>query len=183
MDSFCAIRTDYKDVVLWNESMEGNPKLIRISQRLAGALGNKVSIEAAILCAQRGGNPETLIEPATPPAPEPPAPPAPPAGVNLDAPTEEAGEAPKEETAQPPDEATATDAPPENDGAEEEVHHSIFNSFTLPDNGKDIMKANLESLTFQELRCRAKVSGASYSGRSNKEDLIAAIRVAEAKGK
>ena len=178
MDSFCAIRTDYKDIVLWNESMEGNPKLIRISQRLAGALGNKVSIDTAILCAQRGGNPESLIEPAAAPANEPPAPPAAPENVNVDAPielpaqTEGAGATPEENA----------DTPPEEDaGDAEDGHRSIFNSFTLPANGKDIMKADLESLTFSELRSRAKVSGASYSGRSTKDDLIAAIRIAEAK--
>ena len=174
MDSFCAIRTDYKDVVLWNESMEGNPKLIRISQRLAGALGNKVSIETAILCAQRGGDPESLLDNPAPPADEPPAnePPAPPEGVNLDAPPEEAEE-----------QTTETELPPTPEEAEDagEVHHSIFNSFTLPANGKDIMTADLSTLTFSELRSRAKVSGASYSGRSTKDDLIAAIRIAEAK--
>lgn len=140
--TFSAIRTKHKDIVEWRDWMASDPSFVKISTRVATAIGGDVTMDAVMLCVQRGGDPEILLEGKAVKEPEPA-----PAVIDEDA-------TPNEE--------------PELE----------LKGFTVPA-GKDILHADLTTLTFVELRNRAKAVGASYNGRMNKEELIAAITAKE----
>ena len=143
MSCYGAIRTEYKDIVPWNESMASNPKRAKISLALELEIENgRIPIEDAINVYVRGGDPEILLEGKAVNEPEP------------------------------------APAVPDDDATPDEEQDLELKGFIVPA-GKDILHADLTTLTFVELRNRAKAVGASYNGRMNKEELIAAITAKE----
>ena len=81
---------------------------VLISDKVAAAVfAHKLRMEDVIVCVQRNGNPEMLLNPPAPPAP-PPAPSAPPAPpAPLEVPAEAPAEAPVETVTIPTDEPPA----------------------------------------------------------------------------
>lgn len=104
--SFCGFRIKEGDFVPWNNVLAGNDNIVKITQRTASAIGSgRIPVDAARLCAQRGGDLDKLadaLQAPQPPAltPAPPPPPeeiVPPAGTGQDN-----GEAVQPEGEQPP---------------------------------------------------------------------------------
>ena len=76
--SFSALRIKERDIVPWLPGSENNENLVKISTRVATAIGGKITVEQVLHCVQKGGDPEMLLDEPKPaavtPAQETPAP-------------------------------------------------------------------------------------------------------------
>ena len=76
--SFSALRIKERDIVPWLPGSENNENLVKISTRVATAIGGKITVEQVLRCVQKGGDPEMLLDEPKPaavtPAQETPAP-------------------------------------------------------------------------------------------------------------
>ena len=71
-DTDLAIRVEQKDFIPWNDSMVGNGKLARVSQRVAKAISEgKLTMDEAITAYQRGADLEKVIDRPKPAAEKP----------------------------------------------------------------------------------------------------------------
>lgn len=132
--------------------MEGDPAFVKITPRVAGAIGTKVTMDAVMLCVQRGGDPEILLDGGEAEKPEPAAPPPPEADL--------------------PD---ADERPP----ADEELADAAARHAENPPEEGAPPADGLDDMTVAQLRAEAKNVRAPHSAGMSKSEMIAAIRAAK----